>query len=619
MTPASQSSIKLKNWPCLNELLERGEVSYADYALAESLLTEEGNTEEPAAFLCYISMAARQGHLCVHVDGFALDPEPVRLFANETDSALPLEMAQKIHQMILAGSKKVPEAILAICNSPEESIHTKPLCRFGNFFYFQRFWSYETDFCRHFLDLLKAPLVLQLNANLLYERVSQMLFQNRLLPEQAAAILRASQQTLTLICGGPGTGKTYTAGQLINLFIEAMTPEQQKHCQIAIAAPTGKAAANLQKSLQTAVGASTSFKTITARTIHSLLGMRESGRRKDDSPSKLNADLILVDECSMIDAKLMGELLRAVKPGARLILLGDKHQLPPVEAGSVFADMIAFLNTCDPKERPSELKICLRAELKGIVDFADLINAGDADQALEKMHSSIEGVFPLKLNSHPENIGSAQNAIVEYALPFFPKPGQQEHHLEKMLTRFNQFRILSPLRKGPFGVDELNQLFLKRAMRQVHGGQVLVAPIMLTTSHAKLELFNGEVGILVKHLASKKMDTHCEEGDYALFPCHSAEEKNKWRKFPALVLPAFEYAYCLSIHKSQGSEFDHVLLLMPQGSESFGREVLYTAVTRARKKLDIWEQPGIISETIKRLSLRFSGIKNRLKFSTKQE
>lgn len=599
-------------WPFLNELLEKEEIAYVDYALAELLLASYEENEDAAAFVCYLSSAARNGHLCVCLDNEMADPDPYALLAANASAAISAETAEKFRRMVLNGLKALPVDLCEIVDPLAENDYpVRPICQFGKRVYLQRFWVYETQFLKTFRRLLEAPLSLQIDSEALYEKVGQMVFQNRLMPEQAAAILRASQQALTLICGGPGTGKTYTAGQLITVFLESMDPAQKQRCQIAIAAPTGKAAANLKKSLLSAAGPTALPHDLVSGTLHSLLEIGRSGTRKHDAPGKLSADIILVDECSMIDVRLMCALLQAVKPGASLILLGDRHQLPPVEAGSIFADMIAFLENGDANRRPSELKVCLRAELKGIVDFARLVNAGDAEKAWEALDSpsEIEGVRSLKLNAKPDNIRSIQRALLEYAHPYFPPPGQHEAELTSLLSQFNRFRILSPLRKGPLGVDALNLLFLRQAMRRVKPRQAFAVPIMLNSSFPKMELFNGEVGILVKRQAAPNAsDLHCEEGDYALFPKKGEDGKEEWRKFPALTLPSFEYAYCLSVYKSQGSEFDHVLLLMPQGSECFGREVLYTAVTRARKQLDIWEQTGVIKETIQRQARRCSGI-----------
>ncbi len=173
-----------------------------------------------------------------------------------------------------------------------------------------------------------------------------------------------------------------------------------------------------------------------------------------------------------------------------------------------------------------------------------------------------------------------------------------EQNPKELLEAFQRFRILTPLRKGPYGVETLNRTLVRHYLSKTD--QWFVAPIMLVNNDYRLELWNGEVGILVR-----RKSEHIQEGDFAIFP--------KRGKVPALLLPKYEYAYCLSVHKSQGSEFDHVLLLMPEGSEVFGRELLYTAATRARKKLEVWGSDEVLEKTINTQSHRLSGISHRFK------
>src|SRR5262249_11532711 len=152
----------------------------------------------------------------------------------------------------------------------------------------------------------------------------------------------------------------------------------------------------------------------------------------------------------------------------------------------------------------------------------------------------------------------------------------------ELFAKFNQFRILTPFRKGPFGYEALNALCHKNLAKTLRLGERSVIPIIVVATDYGLELFNGEVGILVCHHKVNEFSAF-QKGDYALFPGNSLEKAGQsMRQIPAILLPKFEYAYCLSVHKSQGSEFERVLLLLPEGSEIFGREVLYTGVTRAR-------------------------------------
>lgn len=172
-----------------------------------------------------------------------------------------------------------------------------------------------------------------------------------------------------------------------------------------------------------------------------------------------------------------------------------------------------------------------------------------------------------------------------------------------LLQSYNNFRMLSPLKNGLFGVQEINRLMHQRRLGKVFFEEYATAPIMITANDYKMDLFNGEVGVLVSRKERKNVSFG--DGDFALF---SGSASQPYRKIPAILLPKFELAYCLSVHKSQGSEFNHVILFLPQGSERFGREVLYTAITRAKRKLQIWGPNAIIEQTIYNRSERLSGL-----------
>lgn len=328
-------------------------------------------------------------------------------------------------------------------------------------------------------------------------------------PEQKRAIIQAVSRSLSLICGGPGTGKTYTAVTLIQSTLP--------YLKAVVAAPTGKATANLRRALKGICP---------VETLHSLL----------KNPF-LSADLVLVDEASMIDAELMAKLFTAIKEGGRLVLIGDRDQLPPVETGHFFADLAHDGELVTPLGRS------LRAELKEIIEWASAVKEGRE-------------------------------------IPAAPLPDFKE--LCRAVFE-EQAIVLSPLRHGPFGVNWLNQKLhaehLKREGKEI--------PIMITVNESALELFNGDIGIL-----------DCEN------ECAYFGE----RTFPAYLLPPYEYAYVLSVHKSQGSEYERVIVLLPEGSEVFGREMLYTAITRAKKRVTLFAAPGVLTQIIAKRASRYSGV-----------
>ncbi|MBA3816035.1 MAG: exodeoxyribonuclease V subunit alpha [Parachlamydiaceae bacterium] len=616
-------------WPLLEIMLQAKWLGYVDLALAQRLLQPcPQTTEGMAAFLCHLSMAARQGHLCVTINTENIYPTVDSIWLPPADySGEPLpEVSHALHelsQMIRRAAETLPAILLhevslvadkeALYSHP---IPSSPICKNGHRYYLQRFWVLESHFLKHLLRISQYTLpTLALDQSTIQSKVSILLEHKQLLEDQGSAVIHGCLHTLTLITGGPGTGKTHTAGVLLRVLWEGLTSEQRQGCRIGLAAPTGKAAANLEGSICRALQGVEGFPATSAKTLHSLLGI---GKNQSQGPALvLPYDVLLVDESSMIDVDMMGKLLAAVKPGSRLIMLGDRFQLPPVEAGSLFADLITLFqkNSLD-YHVVTELKVCLRAELRSIVDLASLIKSGQESevQALFKNSTKDSGIafIPFELaGSNKEQ----QRRLLAYGSDKFPCIDSLAHPLA-ILKEFARFRILTPLRKGPFGVEVLNALFLQMAIRKTRQRQLafLVAPIMIVQNDHRQELFNGEVGLLVRPISSLPRNAEHSSsmsGSYALFAARMPEEAGGIRNIPALMLPKYEYAYCLSVHKSQGSEFDHVLMLLPEGSEHFGREVLYTGVTRARKALEIWSTNEILSRTIAQISQRHSGVIER--------
>jgi exodeoxyribonuclease V alpha subunit len=254
-------------------------------------------------------------------------------------------------------------------------------------------------------------------------------------------------------------------------------------------------------------------------------------------------------------------------------------------------------------------------ELKAIIDFAATINRGDSDSVIETLtgSNSNSGISRLSLKGEHSHPKAAQQDLIAHISPHFHKPLLNKENHRQLLEAFQHFRLLSPLRKGPFGIDELNRLIYAHFIKKMRHQPWFCAPIMLTSNDHRLELFNGEVGVLVRHGDGNDSGSqHLKEEDFALFLDSSGEQGNAIRKLPALILPKYEYAYCLSVHKSQGSEFDHVLLMLPEGAERFGREVLYTAATRARKRLEVWGSDHVLREATLRQASRLSGVVSRL-------
>lgn len=351
--------------------------------------------------------------------------------------------------------------------------------------------------------------------------------------EQNKALENVLTHPLSLITGGPGTGKTFTAAQIVKAL----------QTTTILTAPTGKAASHLESQIDHPVRSGT---------LHSLLGVRGPlDYFKEITP--LDAELVIVDECSMIDPLLFGRLLASIGPGTRIVLMGDSNQLPAVEGGSVFADLIksAVIPT-------TALTKCMRSDRHEILNLATAI-----------LNGTTEDIRNIDLGFTEGNIEVIYQKL-------------WQHVKEK---DFDKFRILSTLRKGPLGVDALNAYLYEKFSKQA-----AQFPIMIKRNDSRTGLSNGETGIL--------------DGKEALF---SGD-----RRFALAELPPYDYAYCISVHKSQGSEYEHVLFLVPDGSEAFGKEVLYTAVTRAKISLEIDGNPAQISAAMSRTSGKTSGICQKL-------
>lgn len=577
----------IPDWPYLESLTEQGYFAYSDNYLAQTLLKGvDEQSEEVAAFISYLALATRLGHMCIIAEGEKLNPSAQSLCSVEEGEALDMKTIEK---MVIQGANRLPQTLVF---TPDEKSN-RPLCKQGSAYYLQKYWHYEKQFVEKLNSMINTPSLLTPDSETVESSVKEMVESNRLLPEQAKAILQGCTQSFTIITGGPGTGKTYTAGHLIRIYYESLSEDEQCQCNITLAAPTGKAAANLQKSLLQAIGDTLKGKSLQAKTIHSLL--LDKRNRSLSPQGYLHTNFLLVDECSMIDARMMTKLFRALRPGTKIILLGDKYQLPPVEVGSLFADI-----TDAHESSVTQLKKCLRADMQELVDFAQAINKGDCEVVIDMMETG--SCIRRLTTDHDQTTSKQQKTLLQEIIPHYKSIIKEAKNPLELLKQYQKYRVLTPMRRGPFGVDTLNALIHRELSQQSHG-----TPIMITKNDYTLNLFNGETGLLIK---SGDGQQELQRGDYAAFIVFDQESETEvLRTVPALLLPAFEYAYAMSIHKSQGSEFEHVCMLLPEGSERFGREVLYTAATRAKKELTVWSSNDTIEITLKNTSERVSGIR----------
>ncbi|WP_297924668.1 exodeoxyribonuclease V subunit alpha [uncultured Agitococcus sp.] len=411
--------------------------------------------------------------------------------------------------------------------------------------------------------------------------------------QQAQAIKVALQSGFTLITGGPGTGKTFT---LVRILIALL--QQNSQLTVALAAPTGKAAARMQEALRQSLAqlpvAQQLLKALpqTAFTLHRLLGMGHGTQPKFNAQQPLPYDLIIVDEASMIDLRMASQLVTAINPQARLILLGDANQLAAVEAGAVLAE----LNKAQTLKN-SRVHLTQSQRFGGqIGQLAEAVCRGDTLTVTQLIEQSSD-----ELNYAPlEQVESlAKKLFIGYQA--FAQALKSKTDIVDLLKLFDDFRVLCAVREGSYGVNALNQrlsLLLQKELAQnedplavwYHG-----RPVMVTQNDYSLDVFNGDIGITLEE----------EDGFYVYFPARDTPTK----RVSAARLAHSETALALTIHKSQGSEFKQVAVVLPKEElPILTRQLLYTGITRAKKQIQLWALKPILLKTIEQETKRASGL-----------
>ncbi|MGZ8227233.1 MAG: exodeoxyribonuclease V subunit alpha [Methylococcaceae bacterium] len=407
---------------------------------------------------------------------------------------------------------------------------------------------------------------------------------------QREAAKIAVTQSFSIITGGPGTGKTTTVVKILAV-LQALS-RQPLH--IALAAPTGKAAMRLQESIgfnKAALPCSEAIKNLipeTVSTLHRLLGAKPpSPYFRHNAQQPLIHDLVVVDEASMVDLALMSKLVDALKPNARLILLGDKDQLASVESGAVLADLTAAL-----PEHTLELKISYR--FGGVIkDLAIAINKEQAEPAWRILQAGHRDCALLSCD------------LIEYIAE------QQADYLARIKTASDipeifkahaRFQVLCANRQGKNGVadinDQVEQKLQEQKRIQVSGAWYVGRPVMVLQNNAALHLYNGDIGLcLTDRDQGGKLMVFFQRPDGSI------------KKYLPARLPHCETVFAMTIHKSQGSEFEEVLIVLPDViNPVLTKELLYTAITRAKKTVKLVADKAVFMQTVAQKVERVTGL-----------
>ena len=577
----------------LLEALQRGgAVRPIDLALAQALQRVDGAIAEPVlAAAALASYAVAQGHA-------AFDPDDVAALVDA-----PFDWPE-------AGAWREALARCGIVARPDAhaaSDEASPLVLEHGRVYLRRYREYERRLAVALARLCSAATppaaaeVLALHARLFPVDAGN--------PAQALAARRALDAPLMLVTGGPGTGKTTTIARVLLLLVAQAHARGEPTPRIALAAPTGRAADRMAGGVRRVADA---LRTdgiepalcdalpTQASTLHRLLGL-VPGRPKArfDAIEPLKVDVLVVDEASMVDLPLMCKLVEALPTGARVLLLGDRDQLPSVDAGDVLA---ALVDASEAGPSPAAPLAGRRVHLdRGyrqtgalqLAPVADAVRRGDATATLDALRAGADGV-----RFHEDALDPLAPATREALLAPWrelracTEPGEA-------LARVNRARLLTALREGPQGAEQLNariEQALAGAQREpyFHGRLVMV-----TENSARHGLFNGDVGICLRDIDGA--------------PIAWFDGPDGPRAFHPGALPAHASAFATTVHKAQGSEFDSVWLQLPGvDTRVLTRELVYTGLTRARSALHVLGPATAIQAALARHARRVSGLARRL-------
>lgn len=644
----------------VDALTENGQLRRLSGAFARFIASVGASSPQLMLACVLLSELEGRGHSCLMLDELADDPSGQLGWAGEEWRALRATAG------VWPKSASAWRALLAGCDQvwPVGDLDfQQPLVLDGERLYLRRYWRDETLVAEAVRGRALGG-VIDVDADASTADVRHWL--DVLFPHaargggtdwQKIACAVAMRGKLGIITGGPGTGKTYTVARLLALLF-ATAGARQSGLRVALAAPTGKAAARLKQSIDSAlddlaekVGAALPLHELAARmgaarTLHSLLGARPDTRAfQHNAGNQLDVDVLIVDEASMIHLEMMSALLAALPSTATLILLGDKDQLASVEAGAVLGDLchnaeaggyesetLSYVQSSTGQQIPesyagnggpiAQQTVMLRESRRfggPIGALALAVNAGNAAASLQVLHDGTDGkvawidpaqpsdLLQLALAGRPGAPGGYQ-AYLKMIKSGTPE-GDEVVHLawvKSVLNSFETFRILCAVREGEWGVAGLNDVIEQRlqtaGLLRRSGEWYVGRPVMVTRNDYGSGVFNGDIGLTLPDPARPgALRVYFSEGD-------------KVRSVLATRLRNVETAFAMTVHKSQGSEFQHTVLVLPRDSGGMlARELIYTGITRARDYFTLLTPNGqVLLEAIAQRTQRASGLRTLL-------
>ena len=531
--------------------------------------------------------------------------------------------------------------MVQVLESPATYV-TRPLVIENDRGYLQRYWDYENRIARVISQRagISHPIDPAYGANLIEALFGQA--ESNEIDWQRVAATVAAHNNLTFITGGPGTGKTTTVSRLLAL-LQGHARKGGKILNIEMVAPTGKAAARLSESMESAKSrlpeALREGLPHQCSTIHRLLGtIPNSHTFRHNAENPLHLDVLVVDEASMVDLPLMCKLLEAVPVRAQIIMLGDRQQLASVEAGTVLSDICqAAMQERDIPPYSSALleKVNLVSGVNlvgqqlhaapslvsdnlvnlqkshrfssnsGIGRLASAVNGGDVEASLKLLEDA--RFADIKWCPTED-----QHHLLGQLLPGYKSylKAVDEHRLKDAFSHFYQQQVLCAQRNGQWGVTALNQRIEGELGYQgkidLSREYYIGRPIMLSENDHMLKLYNGDIGVVMP-----------DPSNPGVTKVWFADQNGEFRGILPSRLPGHDTVFAMTIHKSQGSEFNNVYLCLPDGksglsARGISRELLYTGLTRAKKQFTIYATKPVIGQSIQSRCLRSSGLAWRL-------